>query len=111
MVNMVISTFKPIISDESIPYLYSIYNIGWADSSINLPKKLWTLSNKNSILTIKMLKSTTSVILYEITEPIQKIIAEMAKDKKPVHITSAGVGIKIGAETIGDILKICELLE
>ena len=111
MVNMVISTFKSIISDEIIPYLYSIYNIGWDNSVINLPKKMWILSNKNISLTIKILKSATSVILYEITEPIQKIIVAMAKNKKYVRTTSAGVVIKIDAETIGDILKICELFK
>lgn len=111
MVNMVISTFKSIISDEIIPYLYSIYNIGWDNSAINLPKKIWILSNKNISLTIKILKSSTSVILYEITEPIQKIIVAMAKNKKSVRTTSAGVVIKIDAETIGDILKICELFK
>lgn len=111
MVNMVISTFKSIISDEIIPYLYSIYNIGWDNSAINLPKKMWILSNKNISLTIKILKSATSVILYEITEPIQKIIVAMAKNKKSVRTTSAGVVIKIDAETIGDILKICELFK
>ena len=111
MVNMVISTFKSIISDEIIPYLYSIYNIGWDNSVINLPKKMWILSNKNISLTIKILKSATSVILYEITEPIQKIIVAMAKNKKYVRTSSAGVVIKIDAETIGDILKICELFK
>ena len=113
MIKTVVDTFGSVMQGDTIPYLYSIYELGWDSSSINLPKKIWTLTKNDTTISIKMMKGLSSVSFPIITDETQPIIDELKKSeitKKLIKTTTSGVDVKIDNGTIMNIIKICELI-
>jgi hypothetical protein len=109
MVDNVQQTFN--VPVEIIPLLHAIFKVGWDSSSINIPKRKWILIKNDSQITIKIFKIATGIIFPIVSESMKEIIENLKKiDKKIIRNTSVGVDIKINNETIGNIVKLCELV-
>lgn len=113
MVQTIVSSFGTYLQEGIAPFLYSIFNVGWDSSSLNLPKKTWSLIKGDHQITIKISKGRTGIIIPVITTDIQQIVDEMKKSKivkKLLRNTSAGLVIQIIPDTINDIILICQTL-
>ena len=110
----IINTFKNSIDVEYDALIYSIYNINWHKTIINIPKKQWILyKDAESIYTyIKFNKKFMDMIF-----PIQneKFILEIEMDKVKNKIDkgkmkSDGYHIAINPDNISLILQLCNLI-
>jgi len=109
MVDNIQQTFN--VPEEIIPFLHAIFKVGWDGSSIIIPKRKWILIKNDTQITVKIFKVATGIIFPTVTEPMCEIIENLKKiSKKLIRNTSVGVDIKITGDTIGNIVKLCEMI-
>jgi hypothetical protein len=102
VVKTVRDLFSSLISDESEPLLYNIYELGWDDTCITIPKKTFSLIKGDTTIVVKFLKSGMTITFPDITEDMTETIQSLTRLKK-IRNTSAGIVIKIGSDTITHI--------
>jgi hypothetical protein len=109
MVDNIQQTFN--IPIDIVPLLHSIFKVGWDSSFIDIPKRKWVLIKNDAHITIKIFKAATGIIFPLVSESMTEIIENLKKiDKKIIRNTSVGVDIKINNNTIGNIVKLCTLI-
>lgn len=107
MVKTLREAFGSLISDEIESLLYKIYNMGWSNTSINIPNKTWILNLNNNQITIKFMKSGINVIFPVILDIMNETINKLTSMKK-IKKTAEGVVIKIEIDTIIHITSLYE---
>lgn len=102
MVKQLRDIFSSLISDETESLLYKIYEMGWQNTTINIPNKTWILIKNNHQVIIKFLKSTMQMMFPVITDKMVQTINILSQMKK-IKNTSEGCVIKIDGDTINHI--------
>lgn len=111
-IKTVISIFKDSIEINYENFLYDIYNVGWKDTNIDLPNKLWTLFNDEKKIIIKFNKKYIDAIFQTMN---QRMCIVLENDKNTSNINKGnhkknGYHITINADSIGLIIQICKVL-
>jgi hypothetical protein len=117
--NNVILTFKNSIKPDYEVFLYSIYNIKWYKTVIDVPKKQWILYKENKLTSINQIyiyiKFNNKFI--DVICPIQneKFILEIKLDAEKNKFEkgkakSDGYHITINPDNIELILQLCKLI-
>ena len=109
MIQTAIDTFGSSIKEESVTFLYQIFNVGWDTSSVDLSKQIWTLYKGDNNVSIRIWKGANKISFPIITESIQKIISSVIEENS-AKIKKNCVEIIVNESTINDILTICESL-
>jgi hypothetical protein len=98
------------ILGEHVPLLNAIFVVGWSGSSVNVPKRQWTLCKEKDTVVLKVLKAIT-VIFPTISENMLPHIDAINRDaKKMVRRTSAGLSVKLTQATVSHIVSLCQTL-
>lgn len=105
IVKLVRESFKYLISEESEILLYTIYELGWDDTCITIPKKTFSLIKRGMKVVIKFLKSGMTITFPSTTEGMHKTIQKLNQLKKIRNSTTGNV-IKIDTDTITHITKL-----
>ena len=106
MVQTVIDIFGSNIKEDSVPFLYQIFNLGWDTSEVNISKQTWTLHKGSNKINIRAYKGATKIMFPIISESVQKLISGM----KNIKITKNHIEMVIESSSMNDILKICKVL-
>jgi hypothetical protein len=107
MVKTIRDAFGSLISDEIESLLYKIYNLGWSNTSINIPNKTWILNLNTNQVIIKFMKSGISVIFPVIMDTMRETISTLTAAKK-IKKSADGIVIKIEIDTIIHIAALYE---
>jgi len=107
MVKTIRDAFGSLISDEIESLLYKIYNLGWSNTSINIPNKTWILNLNTNQVIIKFMKSGISAIFPVIMDTMRETISTLTAAKK-IKKSADGIVIKIEIDTIIHIAALYE---
>jgi hypothetical protein len=105
IVKMVRDSFKSLISDESEILLYTIYDLGWDDTCITIPKKTFSLTKGDTTVVIKFIKSGMSITFPSTNECMYETIQELTRLKK-IRNSASGNIISVGSDTIAHITEL-----
>tara|TARA_Y100000389_G_C17138071_1_gene353539 strand:+ start:130 stop:579 length:450 start_codon:yes stop_codon:yes gene_type:complete len=102
VVKIVRDAFISLITEESETLLYTLYDLGWDDTCITIPKKVFSLIKGETTVVVKFLKSGMNITFPNLTEEMHETIQELTRLKK-IRNSSTGSVIKIGSDTITHI--------
>ena len=102
VVKIVRDAFCSLITEESETLLYTLYDLGWDDTCITIPKKVFSLIKGETTVVVKFLKSGMNITFPNLTEDMHETIQELTRLKK-IRNSSTGSVIKIGSDTITHI--------
>ena len=102
VIKIVRDAFISLITEESETLLYTLYDLGWDDTCITIPKKVFSLIKGETTVVVKFLKSGMNITFPNLTEGMHETIQELTRLKK-IRNSSTGSVIKIGSDTITHI--------